>query len=227
MLGRAALERDFPTVTAACRAHGIDPVSEPIPVAPGAHYCCGGILADLDGRTSVAGLYAVGEAASTGVHGANRLASNSLTEALITGRRAGDLLGTVLPGGRTAGWPGPGQRAGLRFPAAGPGMSPAARPALAAAMSRQAGVVRDRAGLRVAAATLLDAGPARAIAAWTWPCSKRPACTRCPRWSSTAALARRGEPRLPPAGGTPRPVTAGAGPAHRAPRAGTLCSTAR
>ena len=97
MLGRETLERDFPTVTAACRARGIDPVTEPIPVAPGAHYSCGGILADLDGRTSVAGLYAVGEAASTGVHGANRLASNSLTEALITGRRAGDLLGTAPP----------------------------------------------------------------------------------------------------------------------------------
>ena len=55
MLGRAVLERDFPTVTAACRARGIDPATEPIPVAPGAHYACGGILADLDGRTSVAG----------------------------------------------------------------------------------------------------------------------------------------------------------------------------
>src|SRR5205823_3572094 len=76
-LGRAVLERDFPTVTALCRARGIDPVTEPVPVAPGAHYACGGIRADMDGRTSVPGLYAVGEAASTGVHGANRLASNS------------------------------------------------------------------------------------------------------------------------------------------------------
>src|SRR6185437_8094753 len=96
-LGRAVLERQFPTVTAACRAHGIDPVTEPIPVAPGAHYACGGIRADLDGRTSVPGLYAVGEAASTGVHGANRLASNSLTEALVTGRRVGERLGRILP----------------------------------------------------------------------------------------------------------------------------------
>ena len=83
--------------SALCRARGIDPVTEPIPVAPGAHYACGGIRAGMDGRTSVPGLYAVGEAASTGVHGANRLASNSLTEALITGRRAGDLLGQDLP----------------------------------------------------------------------------------------------------------------------------------
>ena len=59
-LGRDRLEREFPTVTAACRAQGIDPVTEPIPVAPGAHYACGGIAADMDGRTSVAGLFAVG-----------------------------------------------------------------------------------------------------------------------------------------------------------------------
>ena len=83
------LENGFPTVTAACRKHSIDPVTEYIPVAPGAHYSCGGIVADLDGRTSIGGLYAVGEAASTGVQGANRLASNSVTEAVIAGRRAG------------------------------------------------------------------------------------------------------------------------------------------
>jgi L-aspartate oxidase len=138
-LGRAVLEGDFPTVTAACRARGIDPVIEPIPVAPGAHYACGGIRADMDGRTCVAGLYAVGEAASTGVHGANRLASNSLTESLIAGRRVGNLLGRDLP--RPA--------ASLRLPPAGPGMSPAGRAALAAAMSRHAGVLRDRAGLEL------------------------------------------------------------------------------
>jgi L-aspartate oxidase len=175
MLGRAALERDFPTVTAACRARGIDPVAEPIPVAPGAHYTCGGILADLDGRTSVAGLYAVGEAASTGVHGANRLASNSLTESLITGRRAGDLLGTALPSQPRASQPrasqprasqprarlaGSGPATDLRSPAAGPGMSPAARPSLAAAMSRQAGVLRDRAALESLLRRLDQAPPA-------------------------------------------------------------------
>jgi len=92
-LGRDELENGFPTVTAACRKHGIDPVTDYIPVAPGAHYSCGGILADLDGRTSIPGLYAVGEAASTGVQGANRLASNSVTEAIIAGRRAGESLG--------------------------------------------------------------------------------------------------------------------------------------
>ena len=95
-LGRELLEDGFPTVTAACRKHGIDPVSGYIPVAPGAHYSCGGILADLDGRTTLAGLYAVGEAASTGVQGANRLASNSVTEAIIAGRRAGEAIAAAL-----------------------------------------------------------------------------------------------------------------------------------
>jgi len=150
-LGRAALERDFPTVTALCRARGIDPATEPIPVAPGAHYACGGIRAGLDGRTSVTGLYAVGEAASTGVHGANRLASNSLTEALITGRRAGDRLGRDLPGP-------PGR---LRLLPAGRGVDPAVRPALAAAMSRHAGVMRDREDLERLRQALGQAPPAR------------------------------------------------------------------
>ena len=90
------LEKGFPTVTAACRKHSIDPVTEYIPVAPGAHYSCGGIVADLDGRTSVGGLYAIGEAASTGVQGANRLASNSVTEAVIAGRRAGRALAAAV-----------------------------------------------------------------------------------------------------------------------------------
>ncbi len=90
------LEKGFPTVTAACRKHSIDPVTEYIPVAPGAHYSCGGIVADLDGRTSMGGLYAVGEAASTGVQGANRLASNSVTEAVIAGRRAGHALAAAV-----------------------------------------------------------------------------------------------------------------------------------
>jgi len=151
-LGRAVLERDFPTVIALCRARGIDPVSEPIPVTPGAHYACGGIRAGMDGQTSVPGLYAVGEAASTGVHGANRLASNSLIEALLTGRRAGDLLGQDLPDPSTS----------LQLPPAGPGVNPAVRPALAAAMSRDAGVLRDREDMERLQQTLGQAPPATA-----------------------------------------------------------------
>ena len=67
---------------------GYDPAAEPIPVSPAAHYTVGGIVTDLDGRTTVPGLYAAGECACTGVHGANRLASNSLLECLVFGRRA-------------------------------------------------------------------------------------------------------------------------------------------
>ncbi|HET9224657.1 MAG TPA: FAD-binding protein, partial [Roseiflexaceae bacterium] len=82
------LEQRFPTIWARCRFEGMDPASQPIPVAPAAHYTMGGIRTDLDGATSLAGLYAAGECACTGVHGANRLASNSLLECLVFGRRA-------------------------------------------------------------------------------------------------------------------------------------------
>jgi L-aspartate oxidase len=134
------LASSFPTVTAACRARGIDPVTDLIPVAPGAHYACGGVRASMSGETSLPGVFAVGEVACTGVHGANRLGSNSLTEAMIMGRRVGELLGRSLP-------PAVAPTA-ARFPAvAGPGVTASARPGLAAAMSRHAGVLRDRRGL--------------------------------------------------------------------------------
>ena len=83
----ASFPERYPTVFEACRAQGIDPRTEPIPVAPAAHYHMGGIATDLEGRTSVPGLWAAGEAACTGVHGANRLASNSLLEGLVFGAR--------------------------------------------------------------------------------------------------------------------------------------------
>jgi L-aspartate oxidase len=86
-------ERRFPTILATARSHGVDPVNELIPVAPACHYASGGIRTDLWGRSDVPGLYATGEAACSGVHGANRLASNSLLEGLVFSRR----IATVLP----------------------------------------------------------------------------------------------------------------------------------
>lgn len=86
--GRGFLEKRFPTISARTREAGVDWTREPVPVAPAAHYWMGGVVTDLDGRTSVPGLLAAGEVACTGVQGANRLASNSLLEGLVFGRRA-------------------------------------------------------------------------------------------------------------------------------------------
>ena len=140
-----AFPEEFPAVFAACMRAGIDPRVTPLPVAAAAHYHMGGIAADADGRTSVAGLFAVGECAATGVHGANRLASNSLLEAAAFGRRAGRAAGAETA---TAG--------GEPLEAVIPTDLPAeAMAELRAAMTRHAGVVRDEAGL-TALITLLD-----------------------------------------------------------------------
>ena len=89
-------EKRFPTIYASCIAHGIDPMKDLIPVAPASHYASGGVRVDLNGRTSVKGLYACGETACSGVHGANRLASNSLLEGLVfSARIASDIASTM------------------------------------------------------------------------------------------------------------------------------------
>lgn len=95
--GAAGWQERFPSILRMCRDRGVDPVTEAIPVRPGAHYHCGGIRADLAGRTDVPGLHVIGEAACTGVQGANRLASNSLTEGLVMGLRAASAVASALP----------------------------------------------------------------------------------------------------------------------------------
>jgi L-aspartate oxidase len=86
------LEREFPTVVTSCRKYGFDPAIEPIPVTPAAHYMIGGIETDLDGRASLSGLFAAGECAATGVHGANRMAGNSLSESAVFAYRAARVM---------------------------------------------------------------------------------------------------------------------------------------
>jgi len=89
-MGQTKLEHRFPGIVAHCRSKGMNPVTDLLPVVPAAHYHCGGVLVDLDGATSVPGLYAAGEVSCTGLHGANRLASTSLLEGLVWGRAAAD-----------------------------------------------------------------------------------------------------------------------------------------
>jgi L-aspartate oxidase len=140
-VGAKRLSREFPTTMEICRQAGIDATREPIPIAPGAHYACGGVTADLEGNTSLVGLYAVGEVAATGVHGANRLASNSLTEAVIAGRRLGERLARGDIGERAH----PVTRGEHRE--FGEGVDASSRESLAMLMSRHAGVLRHREGL--------------------------------------------------------------------------------
>ena len=139
----AKLAEEFPAVFAACMRAGLDPRETPIPVAAAAHYHMGGIAAGTDGRTSLPGLFAVGECAATGVHGANRLASNSLLEAAAFGRRTGRAAALEMT------------HAGETLPSTvAPDLSPEALQALRVAMSEGVGVVRDAAGLNATLAVI-------------------------------------------------------------------------
>ncbi|NIL58352.1 L-aspartate oxidase [Salinispora arenicola] len=156
-LGRDFLARRFPTIVASCLAVGVDPAADLIPVAPAAHYASGGVRTDLHGRTSIPGLYACGEVACTGVHGANRLASNSLLEGLVFSRRIAEDLATGLPEqsrpAPTGAWVG---GTGRVLPVVDV-------PALQQAMTRGAGVLRSAATLADTTAALVALGAGRGV----------------------------------------------------------------
>jgi L-aspartate oxidase len=151
------LTRRFPTITASCRAIGVDPTEALIPVAPAAHYASGGVRTDLNGRSSIRGLYACGEVACTGVHGANRLASNSLLEGLVFARRIAEDIATDLPPQQD-----PVSAVGASAPVAAD--VSAARAALQHAMTRGAGVLRSSESLAETASVLSTVGAAAAEA---------------------------------------------------------------
>jgi L-aspartate oxidase len=152
-LGLEFWKRRFPTILATCRRHGVDPVTELIPVAPACHYASGGVATDVWGRSTLPGLYATGEVACSGVHGANRLASNSLLEGLVFSRR----IAEILPG-ELRRWLDPvadERETGL--------VDGSARRPLQEEMTARVGVLRSAGGLRAG----LDALTALADAAAT------------------------------------------------------------
>lgn len=169
-------ERRFPTVVAGVRASGVSLDEGRLPVVPGAHYLCGGVVTDAHGRTRVPGLLAAGEVARTGLHGANRLASNSLLEGLVMGRRAG----AVAVQRRDE----PVVEAQVRFPSALPA---ADRAALQDLMSSRASLLRDADGLASVEAFCTGA-PVRALT--DRAAAEDAALTLAARAVAAAALAR-------------------------------------
>ncbi|MFF2369807.1 L-aspartate oxidase [Agromyces sp. NPDC058110] len=159
-LGRAFLDRRFPGLGAACRGAGFDWAAEPVPVTPAAHYAMGGVVTDLDGRTSLPGLYAVGETARTGVHGANRLASNSLLEAAVFADRAARAIDAKAGGVRVVRHPGAPAAAGApahggsRVASDDSHATPVDRTDLQALMWEHVGLERSGRGLAAASARL-------------------------------------------------------------------------
>jgi L-aspartate oxidase len=158
-LGQAFLDQRFPTIVASCRAAGVEPATDLIPVSPAAHYASGGVRTDLAGRTSIPGLYACGEVACTGVHGANRLASNSLLEGLVFARRIADDIAKDLPP----------QTDPAATTVEGWAVDPETQAPLQVAMSQDAGVLRSAASLDAAARQLGKLGEQHApanVASW-------------------------------------------------------------
>ena len=149
-LGREFLEERFPSIVARCRELGFDPATELLPVAPAQHYASGGVRTDLLGRTSLDGLYACGEVSCTGVHGANRLASNSLLEGLVFAHRIADDISERMAGGQLP----------QSDPAAATGedtlLDSSARVQVQAAMTAGSGAVRSARSLERTAAALRD-----------------------------------------------------------------------
>jgi len=159
-LGSAFWEKRFPTILATCRRHGVDPVTELIPVSPACHYASGGVATDLWGRSTLPGLYATGEVACSGVHGANRLASNSPLEGLVFSRR----IAEVLPGELRV-WSDPVVD---RRPASL--VDAGARRTLQEEMTARVGVLRTRDGLAAAIERLdeLTGRPAAVVGQDAW-----------------------------------------------------------
>ncbi|HVB54514.1 MAG TPA: L-aspartate oxidase [Candidatus Acidoferrales bacterium] len=158
-MGAAQARVRFPNIVATCAGHGIDITQQPIPVAPAAHYQMGGVRTDLFGATTVPGLFAAGEVASTGVHGANRLASNSLLESLVFAARA---VEAVRGAGERARLEPPDSFGELQLEEVTPEQLGGSRRQLQRAMWNSAGIVRDRVGLARTAdrlAQLLESVP--------------------------------------------------------------------
>jgi L-aspartate oxidase len=150
----ARFAAEYPTVWGHCQRAGIDPAKDLIPVAPAEHYHMGGIATDIRGRTSVVGLWAVGEVASTGLHGANRLASNSLLEAVVLGARAAADIRAFLPKGRIGHFVQPRRIVGSRATESVPHRESFDR--LRALMTTYVGVQRSGKGLQLALAAFKD-----------------------------------------------------------------------
>jgi L-aspartate oxidase len=183
-IGAEELERHFPTVVASCRARGFDPVTDLLPVAPAAHYLIGGVSTDLDGRTSIPRLFAAGECAATGVHGANRMAGNSLSEAVVFGRRCAAAISSE---------PEPATEAGAEpVPPQDDAGSGPSRAELVDVVTAGAGPIRDAASAEAALARLdeLTEASGDSQGAHTREAFEAAAMVRAGRLLIRAALAR-------------------------------------